>query len=259
MNTAVLNGLAYAFELFSSYGILRALIEGAIVVGLWLGLQRTTLSGRARIATWLAIAVPLLAWFAVVFQLARSGALPSIPLLIVVPVAVGLALLMRSQRVAEVLDATPPTWLVGLQVYRVFGATFLVQWGLGHLNGVFAVSAGVGDVLVGVLALPAVFYLRSGARGGRAIAVTWNLLGIFDLVVAVTLGILSQSGLLHSFGVQPTPLGYPLVMIPAFAVPQALILHGLSLWQLRRGARRLAAAATPAPPFKPSSASAAAA
>ena len=31
---------------------------------------------------------------------------------------------------------------------------------------------------------------------------------------------------------------YPLVMIPAFAVPLALILHGLSLWQLRRSGRR---------------------
>jgi len=28
------------------------------------------------------------------------------------------------------------------------------------------------------------------------------------------------------------------VMIPAFAVPLALILHGLSLWQLRRSRRR---------------------
>jgi hypothetical protein len=30
---------------------------------------------------------------------------------------------------------------------------------------------------------------------------------------------------------------YPLVMIPAFAVPLALILHGLSIWQLRRSGR----------------------
>jgi hypothetical protein len=35
---------------------------------------------------------------------------------------------------------------------------------------------------------------------------------------------------------------FPLVMIPAFAVPLSLILHGVSLWQLTRGTR----AATPA-------------
>jgi hypothetical protein len=31
---------------------------------------------------------------------------------------------------------------------------------------------------------------------------------------------------------------YPNVMIPAFAVPTWIILHALSLWQLRRAARR---------------------
>ncbi|HEX9237982.1 MAG TPA: hypothetical protein VF866_04395 [Xanthobacteraceae bacterium] len=30
---------------------------------------------------------------------------------------------------------------------------------------------------------------------------------------------------------------YPTVMTPAFAVPLSLILHGLSLWQLRRRSR----------------------
>jgi hypothetical protein len=38
---------------------------------------------------------------------------------------------------------------------------------------------------------------------------------------------------------------YPLVMVPTFAVPLALMLHGLVLWRLRRGAAatgRLAAA-----------------
>ena len=262
MNTAILNGLlnglADAFEFLNSYGVLRALVEGAIVVGLWVGLQRTTLSGRARVTTWLAIVVPLLAWLAVTWQLARTGALPPIPVDIIVPLAVGLFLLMRSQSVAAVLDATPSTWLIGLQVYRVFGAVFLVQWGLGHLNGIFAVPAGVGDVLVGALALPVVFYLRSGAPSGRAVAIAWNLLGIFDFVMAITLGALSQSGLLPSFGVQPTALGFPLVMIPAFVVPQGLILHALSLWQLRRATRRVATRASTSM-FKPSSASAAAA
>ena len=36
---------------------------------------------------------------------------------------------------------------------------------------------------------------------------------------------------------------YPLVMIPAFAVPLSLVLHGLSLWQLHRTTRRTPAVA----------------
>jgi hypothetical protein len=244
MNSVLLDYLAAFFAFLSGIGIVRVIIAAAILVGLWLGLQRTGLDNRTRVATWLAIAVPLFVWLVVVWQLAFAGVLqggqgrvPSLPVAIIVPVLVGLVLLVRSRRIAAVLDVIPPTWLVGLQVYRVFGATFLVQWGLGHLSGVFALPAGIGDILVGMLALPVAFYLGSGARGGRTIAIAWNLLGILDLIVAVTLGALSQSGLLQGLGVPNTPIGYPLVMIPAFAVPQSLILHGLSLWQLRRAAR----------------------
>jgi hypothetical protein len=264
MNAVILSYLADFFQFISSFGIVRLLIEGAILTGLWIGLQRTTRDGLDRGVTWLAIAVPLLVWMVVVWRLALAGVFqlrgvvpPPIPLAIIIPVVVGLVLLMRSQRVAEVLDVMPPTWLIGLQVYRIFGGIFLVQWALGHLNGVFAVPAGAGDFLVGALALPVAFYLGSGAPRGRAIAIAWNVLGILDLVMAVTLGGLSQSGALQRYGVVATPLSYPLIMVPAFAVPQALILHGLSLWQLRRASRRRVAA-TPGPQFTQQGAGAAA-
>jgi hypothetical protein len=134
-----------------------------------------------------------------------------------------------------VLDALPPSWLVGLQVYRVLGGAFLVQLALGHLSPVFALPAGIGDVTVGVLALPVAFYLARYEESGRAIAVGWNMLGILDLVVAITLGFLASTGRL---GIAPRPLVYPLVMVPAFAVPLSLILHGVSLWQLKRSVGR---------------------
>lgn len=234
-------------------GVARWLIVVMVLFGLWLALRRAGLDGRARTLTWLGVAVPLLAWLIVVQRLAQAGAflarpgvrVPAIPLAIVIPVLVGLVLLTRSGRMAAVMDALPPSWLVGLQVYRVFGAVFLVRWAGGQLPAAFALPAGIGDVLVGLLALPVALYLRSGAPGGWATAYAWNLLGIIDLVVAVTLGALTAPGRLQMLALdQPnTQVGtYPLVMIPAFAVPLSLILHGLSLWQLKRSTRRTVAA-----------------
>jgi hypothetical protein len=101
--------------------------------------------------------------------------------------------------------------------------------------------AGLGDVLVGALAIPVALYVNSGARGGRRAAVGWNLLGIADLVNALTLGFLSTPGSFQMLAFDnPNRLAgtFPLVMIPAFAVPLSLILHGLSLWQMRRAYRR---------------------
>jgi hypothetical protein len=151
---------------------------------------------------------------------------------------IGLVLLLRSGRIGQLLDAIPASWLVGVQVYRIFGSVFLVGWLNGSLPGVFAVPAGAGDTLVGILALPVAALLAAPARGARTAAIAWNVLGILDLVDAVALGFLSSPGpqqLIRTGFSGPSPLSaYPLVMIPAFAVPMSLLMHALSLRQLRR-------------------------
>src|SRR5229473_98264 len=143
---------------------IRAFILGGILIGLWLGLRRTGLEGRVRTVTWLAIAVPLFAWHLAVWQFARSGGFESrwsvagamvapIPFAISVPLLIWIPALLRSKRIAAVLDAVSPAWLVGFQIYRLRGGVFLTRWVAGELPGVFALPAGVGDVLVGVLAV----------------------------------------------------------------------------------------------------------
>jgi len=238
-----LDNLAAFFRFLSDTGLVRILIMAAVLFGLWRGLERAGLARSERAATWLAVAIPLLAWSVVIWQLAlhgliraAPGAPPALPVAIFAPLVIGLPLIMRSQRIAAALDALPASWLVGLQVYRVFGGAFLVQLALGRLPAVFALPAGIGDVLVGLLAVPAALFLSRNPQRGRAAAVGWNALGILDLVVAITLGFLTSTGRLQALGVAPAPggLGYPLVMIPAFAVPLSLILHGVSLWQLKR-------------------------
>ena len=179
--------------------------------------------------TWLAVSLPLLLWMAVVWRIACAGlfvpgrGVPGIPLAVLLPLLVGLPLLpLRSATLAAVLDAVEPSWLVGFQVYRVLGAVFLVRWASGALLGAFALPAGIGDVLVGTPALPVALWLRSGARGGSTAAAVWNVLGIADLAVALTLGFLSSP---HPFQIialdhpNRNIATYPLVMIPTFAVP----------------------------------------
>lgn len=228
---------------FVGTGWPRTAILAALLLGLWIGLRRAVLAPRVRVATWLAVALPLAVWLYAVLQLAQAGVfrpgavpLPAIPLAVVLPVLVALPLLVRSTSIAAAIDAVPPSWLIGLQVYRVLGAVFLARWAAGQLPGAFALPAGVGDVLVGALALPVALFIHSRAQGSLAAGVAWNVFGILDLALALTMGFLTSTGRLPS---QPnTGVGvYPLVMIPAFAVPLSLILHGLSLWQLRRSGR----------------------
>ena len=192
--------------------------------------------------------MPYTLWLSIIWSVAITGVfrpghstLPLVPLAIFLPVIVGVPILLRSERIGEVLDAMPTSWLIGLQVYRVLGGIFLVGWARGVIPSLFALPAGIGDVTTGLLALPVAYSLASRNRGAVRGAVAWNIFGLLDFTVAVGIGLVTAPGPFQL--IQPsipnTGLGlYPNVLIPAFAVPSSILLHVLSLRQLRRAARR---------------------
>lgn len=215
-----------------------------IAVGLWLGLESTDLTPGERRTTWLAVMIPDTLWFAVVWSAAINGAfrtdaspLPMLPLAIFVPVMVGAPLLLLSTRVGRVLDAMPASWLVALQLYRIFGSWALAAWLHGLLPGAFALPAGIGDVLTGLLAVPVAIAVASGAEQGRKAAIVWNVFGLADFAVAITLGMITSPGPFQLIVPDMPSIGagaYPDVLTPAFVVPGSILLHALSLRQLMR-------------------------
>ena len=222
----------------------RLMVHGLIALGLWLGLERTDLTQGQRRTTWLAIMVPFTLWAAVAWTAAINGVfrtsaspLPLLPLAIFLPVLVGTPPLLLSKRVGQLLDAMPTTWLVALQLYRVFGSQWLVYWLLGLLPGLWALPAGTGDVLTGLFAVTAAIALATGTAEGRKAAILWNIFGFADLVVAITLGMIMSPGpfqLIVPNGPSIGLDGYPNVLTPAFVVPGSILLHALSLRQLMR-------------------------
>jgi hypothetical protein len=223
---------------------LQLTVHALIAVGLWLGLESTDLTPGQRRTAWLAFVIPYTLWFAVAWSAAINGVfragsspLPLLPLAIFLPVIIGAPLLLLSKRVGQVLDAMPATWLVALQLYRIFGGWALAAWLHGALPGVFALPAGTGDVLTGLFAVPAAIALASGTAQGRKAAITWNIVGLADFAVAITLGMITSPGPFQLIvpGVPSIGAGtYPDVLTPAFVVPASILLHALSLRQLIR-------------------------
>jgi hypothetical protein len=226
----------------------RLAIHIAIVLGLWLALERTELPPGRRLGVWLAVVVPYTLWLAVIWSVAINGVFrpgnntpPLVPLAIFLPLIVGVPILLRSKRIGEVLDAMPASWLIGLQVYRVFGGIFLVGWARGVTPALFALPAGIGDVTTGLLALPVAYSLVSRNRNAARGAIAWNIFGLLDFTIAVGIGLVTSPGPFQLIvpSIPNTGLGlYPTVLIPAFAVPSSILLHVLSLRQLRRVSRR---------------------
>lgn len=221
--------------------------HGLIALGLWLGLEQTSLTPGQRRATWLAIMIPDTLWFAFAWSAAINGVfhpgttpLPLLPAAILLPVIIGAPLLLFSKRVGQVLDAMPESWLVALQLYRVFGSWALAAWLRGALPGVFALPAGIGDVLTGLFALPVAIAVATGTAEGRRAATLWNILGLADFAVAITMGMITSPGPMQLIVPDVQSIGagdYPGVLTPAFVVPGSILLHALSLRQLRRRSR----------------------
>lgn len=217
-----------------------------MALGLWLGLERTDLTLNQCRTTWLAILMTHALWFAVVWSAAIHGVfrlsavpppLPWLPLAIFLPLIVGAPLLLFSKRVGRVLDAMPAAWLIALQFYRVFGSWAIAAWLHGAMAGVDALPAGTGDLLTGLFAVPAAIAVASGTAQGRRAAIAWNVFGLADFAVAVTLGMVTAPGRFQLIAPDLPSLNagtWPYVLTPAFVVPSSILLHALSLRQLFR-------------------------
>lgn len=188
-----------------------------------------------------AATVLLEAWVVVTALLTAAGAYEQHPTEVQPWIAVALvgvvAAVLVGARIPAVARALAgPDTLARLavpQTLRVVGVFFLVVLALGKMPAVFALPAGLGDMAVGISAPFIVRRLRGGSTRG---AVWFNVLGIVDLVVAVSIGFLAGAGPTQLLAVTPSTeaIGQlPLALIPTATVPLALGLHVISLLRLR--------------------------
>ncbi len=195
-------------------------------------------------------------WYAAVFALGAAGAFVgaagSPPIAIGLGATVPIAAFLLAYRVSPAFRAAvlgaDLRLVAAVHGWRLGGFAFLALYANGLLPGLFAWPAALGDMAV-ALGAPwiAVRLSRDPAFAGSRGFVTWNLLGILDLVVAVTTGTLSSGAVPGLVPVTTAVMSrLPLVLIPAFLVPLFVVLHLTALFQALRGPR-LAAARLDAP------------
>lgn len=193
----------------------------------------------AVLVLWLGIDVALGALG--VFAASPETWVPFIALGIAVPIVASVLLLARPGAVRRFGDSIPLHRLIGVQVYRAAGIIFLIAWASGRMPAAFALPAGIGDIAIGPAAPFVAARVRSGLDGAdaaraRRVAITWNVLGIADLVVAVALGFFTSPShfqLLASDLPNALITRMPYVLIPTFAVPLSILLHIAALRRLR--------------------------
>jgi hypothetical protein len=185
----------------------------------------------------LAVLAAATAWGAlIVVTAALGGFAPGATGPIALPVLAFGALLtlflgawVRSPRFREALLAVPLPALIGLNAARLGGVFFLILAADGRLSAPFAPVAGWGDMLVGALAIPLAALAARGATPRPAWLGAWNAAGALDLVVAVSLALLSAPGTpVRVFTDGPGALAMttlPWTMVPTMLVPLYLLVH----------------------------------
>ena len=134
-------------------------VAAAALFGLYRAVSRAGLPVRDRRRAFWSGSALLVAWLFAALALSWSGfyqgapsRVPTLPYGLLIPIAAGVVLFFRSPLLRRIIDAAPQSWIVTVQAYRVEGLIFLTLYAGGFLPGAFAWPAGVGDLIVGVLA-----------------------------------------------------------------------------------------------------------
>lgn len=220
-----------------------AIVAGMLALALWGAARAARRVGPGAVQGVRIAGVGLVGWLALTGVLAERGffddfqSLPPRMLLALGLPLLTLLALTFSHRIAPLLAAVPPGWLVAAQTFRI--PVEIVLWQLavaGVLPDLLTFHGRNVDILVGLTA-PVVAYACFVRRAWPArVAVWWNWAGIVILLNVVVHAQFSAPTPWRLFETDPPTTviaDWPYIWLPAFLVPLAWLLHGLSLRQLR--------------------------
>ena len=176
------------------------------------------------------------AWASVIFAIGAmggfgpgvTGPFPTPVIAFLVLMIGGLIAFFEWPSFRNALLSLPLTALVGINACRIGGVGFLILHNQGRLAAPFATSAGWGDIITGLAAIPLAF-MASRGKLSRGPLIIWNVFGALDLIVAIMLGALSAPGTpFQLFTEAPGTLAMgtlPWVVIPTLLVPLYLMTH----------------------------------
>lgn len=181
----------------------------------------------------LGILLFFIAYFAYVAVLALNGLLDkdTLPPMVMIYAAVPLAIFLfgfvgNTRLYKNLLRMITLESLITIHVFRVIGIYFILLYFYHLLPVGFAFSAGLGDIITAVLALPVAIIYSKGKSWRIPVVYAWNILGMFDIVNLLVIAIIIVKNTLATGapGIREIDL-FPFSWFPAFAPPVLLFLH----------------------------------
>jgi len=230
-------------QLLVGYGMF-ALSLTLIIILLWqfrkaLSASAYTGAKQKNLFIWTCLGV--IAWCIYLAVISFSGVLigdgsgpPRVALVVLPPLLVILFLTLTG-RLDEILIRISPKLLIGLQTFRIIVELLLWQSFINGYTPVQMTFEGRNwDVLTGLTAPFAAWFVLRQGKLNRFLLITWNLFGIGLLVNIVMIAVLSFPSPIRVFMNEPSSsivAYFPFVYLPGILVVMAYTLHILSLRQ----------------------------
>jgi hypothetical protein len=215
-------------------------VDVTVLVGLAAVRPEVKVRAFAIAAAWAATVVAIAALGG--FAPGAIGRLPAPVLAFSALVLVGLIAWFLSPAFRHALLSLPLAALVGINGFRIGGIFFLLLFADGRLSAPFAQSAGWGDIITGLLAIPLAAMAASGRAVFRRIVAAWNAFGALDLLVAIALAFLSAPGTPYRVFMDPpgtiVMTTLPWIAAATILVPLYLLTHFTIAARLRSAEMR---------------------
>ena len=193
------------------------------------------------------------AWVGLATALGAAGALayspdqpvPVVGLLFAAPLLAATALMARVAGFRAALLAIPTELLIGLNALRLLGVLFLALAAVGRLSGPFPYSAGIGDIVTGLIAIPlALRVARGEPASDRGVERLRRARSVRRRRPRADQRAGGPLQLLHVGVGSEAMQSLPFSLVPTVLVPFYLITHAVVAAQLmaRRKARAIEAA-----------------
>jgi hypothetical protein len=152
---------------------------------------------------------------------------PKVVVFTIVPLAIILFAIIGNTNVfKKLLRAISLESLIAIHVFRFVGVFFIILYFYHLLPADLAFSAGMGDIITALFALPVAKMVSKGKSWSIKAVYAWNIFGILDIVTLLIIAVITarKSIISGEHGDLEMTI-FPFVWFPAFAPATILFLH----------------------------------